>query len=89
MKIAVVRYEEITNKMIGELYADHIAQNKDVKQQIDEDLAYLIENAICGDTSFASIAEAVAELKYTDLAEILEATAQKLKQYKYLDEEEE
>lgn len=89
MEIAVVRYEEITNKMIGELYADHIAQNKDVRQQIDEDLAYLIENAICGETSFVSIAEAVAELKYIDLAEILEATAQKLKQYKYLDEEEE
>ena len=76
VKIEVKKTQSITNEQLGKYYAKFLRE-EDNLETFYQDLAYSIDMNISDSiTDFVDAVEAVAELSWDDIAEILESAAQ-------------
>lgn len=80
VEIEVRKTQSITNEQLGKYYAKLFIATR--IEAFNEDLATAVEDNILnsgGDIDFVSVVEAMANLSLNDVAEILQSTAQCLK----------
>lgn len=79
VEIEVTKIQRITNEQLGEFYAKFLGDENHI-ETFYQDLAYSIdENVPSNSTDFASVVEAIADLSWDDIAEVLQATVQYLR----------
>ena len=78
VEIEIKKTQSITNEQLGKYYAKFLLD--DNIESFYQDLAYSIDMNISDNiTDFGSVVEDVADLSWTDIAEILESAAQNLR----------
>ncbi len=80
VQIEIKRMQSITNKQLGEYYAKYLMEND--SDRLYQDLAFSIDMIISDnitDFDIVDVVEAVSELSFNDIAEILQTAAQCLK----------